>query len=72
MGTDPPFTITEVKFTWVPAHTLLAEGVITRLTGNSGLTVMVTTFEFAGLPVAQVALEVSVHETLLLLEGTKV
>jgi hypothetical protein len=61
-----------VKVTGVPAQTWLADSAITMLTGNSGLTVMVTMLEFAGLPVAQVALEVSVHETVLLLTGTKV
>ena len=48
-----------VKVTEVPAQTGFAEGAIITLTGRFGLTVMVIVFEVAGLPVAQVALEVS-------------
>jgi hypothetical protein len=59
-----------VKVTEVPAQTGLADAAIDTLTGNSGFTVMVTTLEFAGLPVAQVALEVNTHEIVLLLAGT--
>ena len=50
-----------VKVTEVPAQTGFAEGAIITLTGRFGLTVMVIVFEVAGLPVAQVALEVSTH-----------
>ena len=48
-----------VKVTEVPAQTGFAEGAIITLTGRFGLTVMVIVFDVAGLPVAQVALEVS-------------
>ena len=50
-----------VKLTEVPEQTLFEEAVIDTLTGFSGLTVMEMLFEVAGLPVAQVALEVSVQ-----------
>ena len=66
----PPFTADEVKVTDVPAHTGLADAAIEMLTGSSGLTVIVTVFETAGLPVAQVATEVSRHATASLFEGT--
>jgi hypothetical protein len=45
--------------TEVPVQTGFAEGDTVTLTGSSGLTVMVTGAELAGLPVAQVALVVS-------------
>jgi hypothetical protein len=45
--------------TEVPAQTGFAEGETETLTGKTGLTVMFTAGEVAGLPVAQVALEVS-------------
>ena len=48
-----------VKVTEVPAQTGLADGVIVKLTSNNGFTVIVTVLEMAGLPVAQVALDVS-------------
>jgi len=51
---------TAVKVTLVPAQMVdpgLAE--ITTLAGKLELTVMVTVFDVAGLPVAQVALEVT-------------
>ena len=47
-----------VKVTEVPAQTGFEDGAIDTLTGNNGLTVMVTVFEVAGLPVGQVALDV--------------
>ena len=47
------------KVTEVPAQTVVAEAEIETLTGRFGLTVIVTVFEIAGLPVAQVALEVN-------------
>ena len=46
-----------VKVTLVPAQTGLAEGAIDTLTGNTGVTVMVTEPEVAGLPDLQVRLE---------------
>ena len=48
-----------MKVTEVPAQTGFAEGAIITLTGRFGLTVIVIVFDVAGLPVAQVALEVS-------------
>jgi hypothetical protein len=46
------------KVTEVPAQTVVADAEIETLTGRFGLTIIVTAFEIAGLPVAQVALEV--------------
>ena len=45
--------------TEVPAQTGLADGAMEILTGRIGFTVIVTEPEVAGLPVAQVALEVT-------------
>ena len=59
-----------VKVTEVPAQTGFAEGVTATLTGSSGFTFMVTVFEVAGLPLGQVALEVSTQITASLLIGT--
>ena len=56
----------ELKVTDVPAQTWLAEGEMDMLTGKSVLTFMVTTFETAGLPVAQVAFEITTQEISLL------
>ena len=53
----------EVKVTEVPAQTGFTDGVIVTLTGKFGLTVMVTVFDTAGLPVAQVALELKIQVT---------
>ena len=47
------------KLTEVPAQTVVAEAEIETFTGRFGLTVIVTVFEMAGLPVAQGALEVN-------------
>jgi hypothetical protein len=52
-----------VNVTGVPWHTGLAEAEIETLTGRFGLTVMITVFDVAGFPVAQVASEVSTQET---------
>ena len=52
-----------------PAHTGFTEGVTVMLTGKSGLTTMLTTFELAGVPVAQVALEVKTQLIASLLRG---
>jgi hypothetical protein len=49
-----------VKVTLVPEHIAPAgTAAILTLTGRFGFTVIVTVFEVAGLPVAQVALEVN-------------
>jgi hypothetical protein len=53
-----------VNVTFVPAHIVL-EGLaaIETLTGRFGFTVIVTVFDVAGFPVAQVALDVSTQVT---------
>ena len=56
--------------TEVPAQTGLADDAIDTLTGKFGFTVMVTAPEVAGLPVAQVALEVSIQVITSLFTGT--
>ena len=53
----------------MPEQTGLAEAAIDTLTGSSGFTVMVTVFEVAGLPVGQVAFEVSTQVTRSILAG---
>jgi hypothetical protein len=50
----------------------LAEATIVTLTGSTGLTVIVTGAEVAGLPVAQVASEVSTQVTIFPLVGVYV
>lgn len=50
-----------VKVTLVPAQIVVADAEILTLAGKLGFTVMVTVFEVAGLPVAQVAFEVRTH-----------
>jgi hypothetical protein len=52
-----------VKVTEVPAQIVVAEAEMLTLTGKFGFTVMVMAFEVAGLPVAQLALEVSTQVT---------
>ena len=59
----PPFVGVAVKVTEVPEHTGLALADIETLTVCNGLTVMETVFDVAGLPVVQVALEVSTQVT---------
>ena len=61
----------ELNVTSVPAQIWLAEAAIVMLAGKFGFTVMVTTFEVAGLPVAQIALEVSTQERALVFDGIK-
>ena len=56
----PPLTGLGVKVTEVPAQTEFSEGVIDTLTGKTGLTVMITVLEVAGLPDLQVRLEVMI------------
>ena len=58
-----------VKVTKVPAQTGLAEAETDTVTGSNGLTVIVTVFEVAGLPVGQVALEVRTQVIASLLTG---
>jgi hypothetical protein len=52
-----------VNVTGVDAQTGLAEATIETLAGRIGFTVIVTVFDVAGLPVAQVSLEVSTTVT---------
>ena len=58
------------KVTEVPAQTGLLDGEIKTLTGRFGLTTIVTVFDEAGLPVAQVALEVRMQVTASEFNGT--
>jgi hypothetical protein len=61
-----------VKVTGVPWHTGFAEGTMVTDTGRLGITLIVTVGDDAGLPVAQVALEISVQLTWSLLEGVRI
>ena len=56
-----------VKVTEVPEHMVVAEAPMLTLTGRSGFTVIVVAGDVAGLPVGQVALEVSTQVTASLL-----
>ncbi len=47
------------KVTEVPAQTVVKVAEIETLTGRFGLTVIVTVFEIAGLPVAQGVLDIN-------------
>ena len=60
MGEVPPFTGVAVNVAGVPGNNG-AEASIVTLTGANGITVMLTVFEVAGVPVAQSALEVSIQ-----------
>ena len=62
-GVVPPLVGVAVKMTEVPEHTGFALADMDKLTGSNGLTVMETVFDVAGLPVVQVALEVSTQVT---------
>ena len=53
-----------VKVTEVPAQIGLAEAATEMLAGKFGFTVMATELDVAGLPVAQVALEVNTQVTI--------
>jgi hypothetical protein len=68
-GFTPPFAGVAVNVTEVPAQTGLAEAAMEMLAGRFGFTVMVTALDVAGLPVAQVALEVSTQVTTSLFTG---
>ena len=59
------------KVTEVPLQTGLLDGEIEILTGKLGLTVIVNVFDVAGLPVAQVALEVNRQVMASEFNGTK-
>ena len=63
VGVEPPFVGVAVKFTLVPQQIVVAVAEILMLTGKFGFTVIVIVFDVAGLPVAQVAFEVSTQVT---------
>ena len=67
MGVEPPFVGVAVKVTLVPEQIVVAVADMLTLTGRFGFTVMVMEFDVAGLPVAQVALEVSMQVMISLL-----
>ena len=69
LGEFPPLTGVAVKVTKVPAHTDPADAAMEILTGRSGLTVIVTVFDVAGLPVGHTVLDISVQVTASLLAG---
>jgi hypothetical protein len=71
-GVSPPFVGVAVKVTGMVAQTGLAEAMIDTLTGRLEFTVIVTVFDVAGLPVAQVASEVRITVTWSLLTGVYV
>jgi hypothetical protein len=58
-----------VNVTGVDAQTELAEATIETLAGRIGFTVMVTVLDVAGIPEAQVALDVRITVTWSLLTG---
>ena len=60
IGVVPPFVGVAVKVTLVPAQTILSKSfeAMLTLTGRFGFTVVVMALLVAGLPVAQVAVEV--------------
>ena len=70
-GVVPPLTGVAVKVTEDPAQTGLADAAMETLTGSNGLTVITTGVEEAGLPVAQMALEVKSQEMELVFAGIK-
>ena len=66
----PPFVGVAVNVTLVPEQIAPAgTAAILTLTGKFGFTVMVIAFEVAGLPVGQVAFEVSTHVTISLFDS---
>ncbi len=62
-GETPPLVTDAVKVTPVPAQMVVAEAEMDTLTGRSGFTVIFTTLDVAGFPVAQATSEVSMHVT---------
>jgi len=68
-GVDPPLVGVAVKVTFVPIQTGLLLATMLTLATAAALTVMVITFDVAGLPVGQVALEVMTTFTWSLLTG---
>jgi hypothetical protein len=70
-GEAPPLEGVAVNMTGVPSQTGLDEAEIVTPTGNIELTVMTNELEVAGLPVEQVAFEVSIQTTTSLFTGMK-
>jgi len=68
-GVVPPLAGVAVNVTDVPAQTGFAPAAMVTLTGRLEFTVIVTVFDVAGLPVAQVALDVSTQVTASLFNG---
>ena len=62
-GVDPPLTGVAVKVTEVPAQTELADSEIDTPAVKTGLTVILTVFDVAGLPVMQDRLDVIITYT---------
>ncbi len=62
-GEAPPFVTEAVNVTLVPAQIVVADAEIETLTGRSGLTIIFTVLDVAGLPVAQATSEVNVQVT---------
>jgi hypothetical protein len=69
-GVVPPFAGVAVKVTDVPVHTGLAEGETEILTGRTGLTVIFTAAEVAGLPEGHATLEVRTQVIISWFTGT--
>lgn len=59
----PPFVGVAVKVTLVPEQMVVAVAEMLTLAGKFGLTVKVTEFDVAGLPVAHTAFDVNTHVT---------
>ena len=70
MGVEPPLVGVAEKVTEVPVQTGFPDGEIKTLTGRLALTLIVIEFDVAGLPVAQVALEVKIQMFASLFDGT--
>ncbi len=68
----PGFVGVAVNVTLVPEQIVVADAEILMLAGRIGFTVMVTPLDVAGLPVAQVALEVSIQITISVLANVVV
>ena len=58
-GVPPPFVGVAVNVTFTPAHIVVELAAAVTLTGKFGFTVIVIPVLVAGLPVAQVAFEIS-------------
>ena len=70
VGVTPPLVGVAVNVTVAPVHIGLTSGIIVTLTGSIGLTVIVTAFEVAGLPLVHVSFEVRITVIISPLVGT--